>query len=211
MAWIGKCECKFGENVCNNKQRWNKNKWRCECKELLDKQVCDKGYIWNPSNCECECDKACDFGECLDYESCKWRKTLVDKLVDECTETVDEVKLAEITYAENENSYKYSSCLVYTVLPWIFFTINVGGIGAYFIYFHGYLRRVFTRETTITKHLNGRNKTNRTYYFYNDIIDLKDFDTKLLNIDKKDYKEIDICYIGYVTVKNLLILIILTV
>ena len=145
----------------------------------------------------------------LDYESCKWRKKLVDKLVDERTETVEEVKLAKITYAENENSYKYSSCLVHTVLSWIFFTINVGGIGAYIIYFRGYLRKVFTREATITKHLNGRNKTNRTYYFYNDIIDLKDFDTKLLNIDKKDYK--DIYYIGYVTVNNLLILIILTV
>ena len=33
-----KCECKFGENVCNNKQRWNKNKCRCECKELIDKK-----------------------------------------------------------------------------------------------------------------------------------------------------------------------------
>ena len=27
-----KCECKFGENVCNNKQRWDENKCRCECK-----------------------------------------------------------------------------------------------------------------------------------------------------------------------------------
>ena len=27
-----KCECKFGENVSNNKQRWHKNKCRCECK-----------------------------------------------------------------------------------------------------------------------------------------------------------------------------------
>ena len=27
-----KCECKFGENICNNKQRWNKNKCRYECK-----------------------------------------------------------------------------------------------------------------------------------------------------------------------------------
>ena len=53
-----KCECKFGENVCNNKQRWNKNKCRCECKELIDKGVCDKGFICNPSNCECEYDKA---------------------------------------------------------------------------------------------------------------------------------------------------------
>ena len=40
-----KCECKFRENVCNNKQRWNKNKCSCECKELIDKGVCDKGFI----------------------------------------------------------------------------------------------------------------------------------------------------------------------
>ena len=40
-----KCECTFGENVCNNKQRWNKNKCRCECKELIDKGVCDKGIF----------------------------------------------------------------------------------------------------------------------------------------------------------------------
>ena len=73
----------------------------------------------------------------------------VDKLVDEYTETVEEVKLAEITLAENENSYKCSSCPVYTVLFWIFFTINVGGIGAYFFYFHGYLKKIFTRETAI--------------------------------------------------------------
>ena len=47
------------------------------------------------------------------------------------------------------------------------------------------------------------NIKNRTYYFYNDQIDLKDFDTKLLKIDKKDYNEIDIYYIGYVTVKKI--------
>ena len=140
-----KCECTVGTNVCNNKQLWNKTKCRCECKELIDKRVCDKGFIWNPSNCDCECDKACDVGEYLDYENCKCRK----KLVDECTETVEEVKLAKITLAENENSYKCSSCTVYTVLFWIFFTINVGGIGAYFVYFHGYLKKMFTRETTI--------------------------------------------------------------
>ena len=53
--------------VGNNKQqRWNGNKCRCECKELIDKGACDKGHIWNPSNCECECDdvrhvnKSCD-------------------------------------------------------------------------------------------------------------------------------------------------------
>ena len=30
-----------------NKQRWNEDKCRCECKELIDKGICDKGFIWN--------------------------------------------------------------------------------------------------------------------------------------------------------------------
>ena len=46
------------------------------------------------------------------------------------------------------------------------------------------------------------NIKNWTYYFYNDQIDLKDFDVRLLKIDKKDYNEIDIYYIGYVTLKK---------
>ena len=41
------------------------------------------------------------------------------------------------------------------------------------------------------------NIKNRTYYFYNDQINLKDFDARLLKVDKKDYKEIDIYYIRY--------------
>ena len=47
------------------------------------------------------------------------------------------------------------------------------------------------------------NIRNWGYYFYNDQIDLKDFDASLLKIDKKDYKYIDIYYVGYVTVKKI--------
>ena len=47
------------------------------------------------------------------------------------------------------------------------------------------------------------NIKNRTYYFYNNQINLKDFDARLLKVDKKDYNEIDIYYIGYVTVKKI--------
>ena len=43
---------------------------------------------------------------------------------------------------------------------------------------------------------------NRTYYFYNDIIDLKIFDARLLKIDKKSYKNIGIYNIGYITIKR---------
>ena len=91
IEWYETCkfECKFGANVCNNKQRWNKDKCRFECKELIDKGMCDKGFVWNPNNCECERDKAYDVGKYLDYENGQCRKKLVNKLVDECTKTVE--------------------------------------------------------------------------------------------------------------------------
>ena len=43
----------------------------------------------------------------------------------------------------------------------------------------------------------------RTYYFYNDIIDLKTFDSKNLKLDKKTYKDLDIYNIGYITIKKI--------
>ena len=129
-----KCKCRLDASVCNNKQRWNDDKCRCECKELINKGVCDKGFIWNPSNCECECDKSCDVGEYLDYENCKCKKKLVDKLVEDCTETIEEVKIAE---NENENTHKCNSCMLYIVLFSILFTVNIG-ICTYFVYSHWY-------------------------------------------------------------------------
>ena len=125
IEWHKKCKCKYRLDaiVCNNKQCWNKNKCRCECKELIYKGICDKGFLWNASICQCECDKSCDIGEYLDYENFKCRKKIVDKLVDECTETTEEVKLAKITFTENENSYKCSSCKVYFIFMIIVFTI----------------------------------------------------------------------------------------
>ena len=61
-----KCKCRLGASVCNNKQCWNKDKCRCELKELIDKVICDKGFIWNPSICECECDKLYDIRQYFD-------------------------------------------------------------------------------------------------------------------------------------------------
>ena len=64
----------------------------------------------------------------------------VDKLAEECTETVEEVKIAKITLAENENTHKCSSCTLYIVLFSILFTITFG-IGTYFVYFHWYVEK----------------------------------------------------------------------
>ena len=43
----------------------------------------------------------------------------------------------------------------------------------------------------------------RTYYFYNDVINIEEFNSSLLKIDKKSYKDIDIYYIGYITIKKI--------
>ena len=73
---------------------------------------------------------------------------MVNKLVEECDETIDEVKLTKITLTENKNSYKCNSCILYIVLFSVFFTINVR-IGAYFVYY---------------KYMN-RNKKNVSNYY----------------------------------------------
>ena len=50
-----------------------------------------------------------------------------------------------------------------------------------------------------TKQLNIKN---RTYYFYDDKINIKDFDPSLLKLNTKSSMDISIYYIGYVTKKS---------
>ena len=124
-----KCKCRLDASVCNNKQRWNKDKCRCECKESIDKGICDKGFIWNPSNCECEYDKSCDVGKYLDYKNCKCRNKLVDKLVEEYIENIDGNKMLnnETLDVMPLNVYKKvcNSSTIYIVLFVVFFIISI--------------------------------------------------------------------------------------
>ena len=55
------------------------------------------------------------------------------------------------------------------------------------------------------------NIKNRTYYFYNDIIDLKNFDARLLKIDKKSNKNIVFTTLDILQLKKLMIVKIFTV
>ena len=75
-------------------------------------------------------DKSCDIGEYLDYSNCKCREKLVDKLIEECNESIDEIEIA----SENEHENKCSSCTAYIVFFSIFFIISIG-IAAYFVYY----------------------------------------------------------------------------
>ena len=108
------------------------------------------------------------------------------KLVEECTETVEEVKLAKITSAENKNKHKCSSCTLYIAFFSITFTINVG-ISTYFIYFHWYLNKDVihfkfgTRTQQSNELIMGKVKQieikNWTYYFHKNMINIKEFDS----------------------------------
>ena len=108
-----KYKCRSDASVCNNKQRWNNKKCRCECKEWIDKGRCDEGFIWNPSNCECVCDKLCDAGEYLDHTSCKCRKRLTDKLVKDCRQNIDGNEMIYNDYGNVRNSCQYCLPLVF--------------------------------------------------------------------------------------------------
>ena len=50
-----KCSCLLDEKFCNNKQKWNKEKCRCECLEIKE---CGNNSFWNFVNCRCELKKA---------------------------------------------------------------------------------------------------------------------------------------------------------
>ena len=63
---ITNAKVKLHASLCNNKQRWNKDKCRCEWKELIHRGICNTGFLWKTSDCDCECDNKFDVGEYSD-------------------------------------------------------------------------------------------------------------------------------------------------
>ena len=63
------------------------------------------------------------------------------------------------------------------------------------------------KQHFLIKLINGKTQRNKhqiqTYYFFNDMTNIEVFDSDLLKIDKKSYKNIDIYYIGYITIKKI--------
>ena len=125
---------------------------------MIDKSICDKRFIWNSSNCEYECEKSYDVWEYLDYENCKCWKLLVDKLVEECSENINDNILTCVTL----NYYKnvYGSCTIYIVLL-VIFHIHLIRISCTFVYFYWYLKKDHGNITNI-----NANTETITYWTY---------------------------------------------
>ena len=108
IAWheTCKCVCRLTTAICNDRQEWNENKYRCKCKkDLVSKLVCDKGYMWNPSTCSRKCYRYCETGQYLDYKNCVCRKKIIDDLIEQCTSIVDiEIKNNTLSKKNDESS-----------------------------------------------------------------------------------------------------------
>ena len=97
-----RCICRLDPIVYNNKQRWNKNKCRCEC--LINKK-CDDDFVWNISNCELSTKKAAK----LTTEEC-------EEIIDD-TATIPQNKTILIKeFVENCKPFVASSILFVSVL-----------------------------------------------------------------------------------------------
>ena len=63
---------------------------------------------------------------------------MIDKLDADCTKNVDEVKIAEVTSTENVCVCSYTICVILSIIA---LAISIA-IGAYFVYFHWYLKKI---------------------------------------------------------------------
>ena len=112
-----KCGCLLDEKVCNNLQKWNKDKCRCECLEI---KKCRIGYSWNVSNCRCEMKK-------------------VTALIEECNiETSEKIECKAFPeYIENKTIIlikKLKDCKLFVASSILFVRVSVitTGIMIYF-------------------------------------------------------------------------------
>ena len=105
-------------------------------KDWLTKEYVIKVFIRNPSYCGC--DRSWVVGEYLDYENCKCIKSLIDKLVEECSENINENERINVNLNDYEN--KCGSCKIYIILFVIAFFIIIG-ISSALIHFHWYLKK----------------------------------------------------------------------
>ena len=113
-----KCECRLNPIICSNKQKWNKDRYRCECKKLVHKKY-DHDFVWNPSSCKCEYKKKAAH---LSVKECK------DEIVQNITQSVKK-------YNKTLLIKEYNSCKPYDVSSILFLLVSVIITGT-FVYFY---------------------------------------------------------------------------
>ena len=107
-------------------------------------------------NYACECDKLCDIGQYLDYKNCVCRKSLVDKLVEECINVIDGDTMYNETLSIDPNDCPSST--PYIVLFSVFLLISVV-ISGVFVYFRLYKNKKIDLKNDIPSFSYSKTKT----------------------------------------------------
>ena len=78
----------MNENICNSKQKWNHDEYRCDWKESDICSSFKNDCLWYPSRCDYRCSKICKIDEYLDIKNCSCEKPLLGKLVLTCEDEI---------------------------------------------------------------------------------------------------------------------------
>ena len=131
-----KCVCRLNSSVCNRKHIWNSDTCRCDCNEDFAGVVsCDKGYMWNPSTCECQCDRWCKTEQYLDHKNCVYKNKLVGRLIEECTNIINEALINNKDNIDNCNTIQNVFIVLFSVA--VLIGIICFCLFAYFKWFKG--------------------------------------------------------------------------
>ena len=121
----------------------------------------------------------------------------------------------------NLNDYEKicSSCIVYIILFVIFFIINISIRSVFYLFSLVLKKKICWNNDLLNailfnikiKHIKKINIKNRIYYFFNDMISIKDFDSSLTKTDSNSHKNIEVYNIGYIPMKKMMIMKVLMV
>ena len=114
VLWHESCKgvCKLNSSVCNNKQIWNSDACRCDCNE-------DFASRWNPSTCECQCDIWCKPGKYLDHKNCICKNKLIGRVIEECTNVINETMINNKDNIANDNTITNISIGLFSIVMFI--------------------------------------------------------------------------------------------
>ena len=200
-----KCLCRSNSSVCNNKQICNSDTCRCDCNEDFASIInCTKGYTWNPSTCECQCDMWCKTGQYLDYKKCICKNKLIGRVIAECTSVINETMINNKDNIDNNNTITnifigLFSVIMFAVIVFLCVLLILSGLKV-----KNYLKiNILTVPHTLIKMvIKSLKMKNQSYYYWNDLIFIDDFNIKFFKIVKRESRiGDDIYYIGYVVNK----------
>ena len=138
--------------------------------------------MWNPSICECQCDMWCKPGQYLDHKNCVSKNKLVGRVIEECTSIINETMINNKdnnTADFNAMNYAFIGFFLLTLVIYFACLLILSGLKVNILITIKYILII------IKMSIKSLKIKNQSYYYWNDIIYIDDFDIKY----QKEIKE----------------------